>query len=138
MARIKDKEQALDAENKILRAQLTKNKAAKMTKPSKAEPRDRAMDYHSLPGEQSKQSPSKLADRYSKLSGDGASSVDSLDEEPVKMTASSQAQPTIEASETTNKQQQVEAAGSFEINDATVIDEIENLLSDERPMDLLR
>ena len=64
LARIKDKEQALDAENKILRAQLSKK--PKKSKPSKAEPRDRAQDYHTLPGDQKdKKNPSKIGDRYS-------------------------------------------------------------------------
>jgi len=48
LARIKDKEKALDAENKILRSQLfskqAKKKANTLTVDSPA--RDRAMDYH--------------------------------------------------------------------------------------------
>ena len=51
--------------------------------------RDRAMDYHSLPGDQNKSSHSKknnLSGVYSKLAGDGASSG-SFDEEPVKLSA---------------------------------------------------
>ena len=54
LERIKDKEQALDAENKILRAQLFASSQSKKQKSL-----ERASDYHKLAGEQSELTPTK-------------------------------------------------------------------------------
>ena len=92
----------MDAENKILRAQLFAKSKKKSASSIAAEPRNRAMDYHSLPGEQKSSPTKKVTSGYSKLSGEGASSAGSLDEEPVKLTPTNQQQQaSTEPSETT-------------------------------------
>lgn len=140
LARIKDKEKALDAENKILRAQLFAKAKKKSASSIAAEPRNRAMDYHSLPGEQKKSSPTKQAKvntEYSSLAGEGTSSG-SFDEEPVKLTPVGQ-QKAPEKGQVAfaedivipDYQQTTGCAGNGESSELkTMDDEIEDLLSD--------
>ena len=90
LARIKDKEQALDAENKILRAQIFQN-----SKKNKTKSVSKASDYHKLPGEftpDKSKDKAKVTTGYAKLAGDGAISsgiaaYGSFDDEPVKLVA---------------------------------------------------
>ena len=88
---IKKKEQALDAENRKLRAQLNSaSKEAKKNRKSSSRISGNATDYQSLPGERSMEKPSKIVtDRYSTLAGDGTFSPGKLqlDEEPIKLSA---------------------------------------------------
>lgn len=65
LARIKEKEQALDAENNILRSHIFKKKSSKAANSNT----DKASDYHSLPGAYTpdKKSKAKVDTGYSQL-----------------------------------------------------------------------
>ena len=69
LARIKDKEEALDAENKILRDQLFKSSKSRKT-PSVS----KMSAYQALPGEMKQMTPSKskVDTGYAKLPGVGS------------------------------------------------------------------
>ena len=122
-----------------MRAQIFAKSSKKKT--SAAAPRDRALDYHKLSGEQGKPSSSSLSSKkvvgtgYSKLAGDGASSG-SFDEEPVKLTTKNLTSPTATMDAEIPDYYQnptvvgLQAATSLESNDEKAMDEIETLLSD--------
>ena len=89
LERIKTKEQALDAENKILRAQLFSSSKDK-NKKSRRSSVDRASDYQALPGERSHKQPVN-DDSYARPQAPISDSNMQImiDEEPVKLKAPS-------------------------------------------------